>query len=224
MHLWTCVCITHSTGSVHASWTVLFHDWHRCGRIPAWPGTHTHLPYCSDRHQTHTRTQTQPHPRGEHSAGRVQSCSWPHSVTSDPETRIHSQRHLYDKAHRMLFLFCMRASDFSWFSGAVAALRRWQDTFTGFIGSFHGPGVCKVIWIICQKTWTHTFLNLWISWSYILYIYSIEIFNYYLHWKLYLFLYKICTGVYIYIYIYTHTRTHHTHIYILYIYSIKMYI
>ncbi len=104
-------------------------------------------------------------------------------------TRIHSQRHLYDKAHRMLFLFCMRASDFSWFSGAVAALRRWQDTFTGFIGSFHGPGVCKVIWIICQKTWTHTFLNLWISWSYILYIYIyIELFYYYLHCKLYLFL------------------------------------
>ncbi len=92
MHLWACVCITHSTGSVHASWTVLFHDWHRCGRIPAWPGTHTHLPYCSDRHQTHTRTQMQPHPRGERSAGRVQSCSWPHSVTSDPETHAYTLR------------------------------------------------------------------------------------------------------------------------------------
>lgn len=121
MYLYMCESeITHSTGSVHASWTVLRRDWHRCGRTPAWPDTRIHLPYCSDRHQTRTRTQTQPHPRGEHSAGRVLSCSWPHIVTSDPETHAYTllktakKCNLYHKADRMncnkVVVFVVQAS------------------------------------------------------------------------------------------------------------------
>lgn len=163
MYLYKCESeITHSTGSVHASWTVLHHDRHKCGRTPAWPDTRIHLPYCSDRHQIRTRTQTQPPPRGERNAERVLSCSWLHTVTSDPETQGYTLWEIAKSAIYMirqtewivtrLFLLCRQVSDFRWFSGAVAALRWGQDAFTGFICSFHGPGICKVVWIICQKT------------------------------------------------------------------------